>query len=170
MPQKNIQASMKPFNFSFISFIYKWRFFIALLFAIAMLLVQGCKKVSIGPTPELYQKYFEENVLNRDFIVSLATDNGTDSTTKYTGWVFKLLKNTYYDGPMTAIKNGVTYTGTWSCNEDFGKLTININQPSIPPSFTFLNRAWRFTKKDFPVMELAPWGTLDAIVLNMQRL
>jgi hypothetical protein len=71
---------------------------------------------------------------------------------------------------MTAIKNGQTYSGTWSCTEDYGKLTINITQPSIPASFEFINRAWRFTKKDIPTMELAPWGSTAAIVLHMQRL
>lgn len=161
---------MKHFNFSFTNFFYKWRFVIALFFAVIILLVYGCSKDGPAPTVELYQKYFEENVLNRDFIVSLATDNGSDSTARYAGWVFKLLKNTYLDGPMTAIKNGVTHTGTWQCNEDYGKLIININQPSVPASFSFINREWRFTKKDLPTMELAPWGSSSLVVLHMLRL
>jgi hypothetical protein len=129
----------------------------------------GCKKAPVTPTEELYQKYFEQNVLNSNFVVSLATDNGNDSTAKYAGWVFRLLKNTYYDGPMTAVKNGQTYTGTWMCNADYGKLTININSPSVPASFTFLNRDWRFTKKDLPTMELAPWASTAPTVLHMLR-
>jgi len=71
---------------------------------------------------------------------------------------------------MTAIKNGTTYTGTWSCNEDFSKLTISLTQPTTPAEFVFLNRAWKFTKKAVPVMELAPWGNLNPQVLNMERL
>jgi hypothetical protein len=71
---------------------------------------------------------------------------------------------------MTAIKNGVTYSGTWACNSDYGKLTINITQPSVPAEIGFLNREWRFTKKDLPVMELAPWGSTAPIVLHMRRL
>ena len=155
---------------NFLAFIYKWRFVIAICMALTMLALQGCDKIGITPKEDLYKRYFEENVLNRDFRVSLATDNGSDSTAAYNGWVFKLMKNTYYDGPMTAIKNGITYSGTWACNEDFGKLTIQINQPSVPASFTFLNREWRFTKKDLPTMELAPWGSSAAVVLHMQRL
>ena len=159
---------MKHFNF--LSFIYKWRFVIALCMAITMLALHGCKKIGAEVKQDLYKQYFEENVLNRDFGVSLATDNGADSTARFNGWVFKLLKNTYYEGPMTAIKSGVTYSGSWKCNEDFGKLIILINQPSVPPSFLFLNREWRFTKKDLPTMELAPWGSTAPVVLHMLRL
>lgn len=151
------------------SFLLKWRFLIAVLFAAAILFLQSCGKGE-SPTEDLYQKYFEQNVLNSDFVVSRATDNGTDNTAQYSGWIFRLLKNTYFDGPMTAVKNGVTYTGTWRCNEDYGKLTINITQPTIPPEIAFMNREWRFTKKDLPVMELAPWGSTAPIVLHMRRL
>ena len=71
---------------------------------------------------------------------------------------------------MTGTKAGVKYTGTWSVNEDFSKLVINIISPSIPIEFIFLNRAWKFTKKALPVMELAPWGSTDPKVLHMRRL
>ncbi|MBC7867903.1 MAG: hypothetical protein H7X88_10265, partial [Gloeobacteraceae cyanobacterium ES-bin-316] len=67
---------MKHFNFSFTRFLYKWRFVIALFLAISILLLQGCGKVTEEIKEDLYKKYFEENVLNRDFKVSLATDNG----------------------------------------------------------------------------------------------
>ena len=161
---------MKQTDFYFTRYMFKWRFIIAVFFALSILLLQSCSKTGVSPTEQLYQKYFEENVLNSDFRVSLATDNGSDSTMKYDGWVFKLYKNTFLEGPMTAIKNGITYTGSWQCNEDYGKLIINITQPSVPASFTFLNREWRFTKKDLPTIEFAPWGSLAPIVLHMQRL
>lgn len=154
----------------FLVFLYKWRFFIAIVLALTILALDGCSNDGPAPTEELYQKYFEQNVLNRDFRVSLATDTGVNITAQYDGWLFKLYKNTYFDGPMTATKNGQVFTGTWASNDDYGKLTINVNQPGIPASFTFLNREWRFTKKDFPVMELAPWGSAAAIVLHMERL
>ncbi len=159
---------MKHSNFP--GLIYKWRFVIAIFMALTMLVLTGCGKIGIPAKEDLYKQYFEQNVLNRDFKVSLATDNGSDSTALYNGWVFKLLKNTYYDGPMTAIKNGETYTGTWKCNEDFGKLTIQIIEPGVPASFNFLNREWRFTKKDLPTMEFAPWGSSAPVVLHMMRL
>ena len=148
---------------------FRSRYFIAVLFAI-VLLATSCKKTKDQITQDILQEYFDNNILNRDFKVNLATDNGTDLTSQYDGEVFRLLKTTNYDGPMTGIKNGVTYTGTWSCNDDFSKLTININQPTPPAEFNFLNIAWRFTKKAVPIMELAPWGSTDAKVLKMERL
>ena len=148
---------------------FRSRYIIAILAAI-LLLATSCKKVQDQITQDILQQYFDQNILNRDFQVQLATDNGTDLTSQYTGEVFRLLKNTNYDGPMTAIKNGVTYTGTWSCNEDFSKLTISLTQPTTPAEFVFLNRAWKFTKKAFPIMELAPWGSTDPKVLHMERL
>lgn len=148
---------------------FRSRYIIALLFAIA-LLAASCKKAKEQIQQDILQQYFESNILNRDFKVKLATDNGTDLTTQYDGYLFKLLKNTNYDGPMTGTKGATVYTGTWSCNEDFSKLTITLNTPSVPAEFVFLNRAWRFTKKAVPVMELAPWGSTDPIVLHMERL
>jgi len=160
---------MKP-NFSLTQFFFKKRLVIALVVAAIILLLQNCSKDGPTPTEDLYQQYFEQNVLNSDFVVSLADNNGSVITSQYTGWVFKLFKNTYYDGPMTAIKNGVTYSGTWSCNEDYGKLTISLTQPSVPAEFVFLNRSWRFTKKDLPVMQFAPWGSSAPTVLHMRKL
>ena len=157
------------YNHSLHTFILKWGFIIALLFAACILVLAGCKKGD-NPAAQLYEEYFEENVLNSDFVVQLATDNGTDNTAQYNGWKFRLLKSTYYNGPMTAVKAGITYTGTWACDESYGKLTININQPSVPAEFVFINKAWRFTKKNLPLMELAPWGSTAPQVLHMRRL
>jgi hypothetical protein len=148
---------------------YRSRYLIAVLFAILLLAV-GCKKVKEEITQDLLQQYFETNILNRDFRVKLATDNGTDLTTQYDGYIFRLLKNTNYDGPMTGTKNGTIITGTWNSNEDFSKLTISLTLPTTPSEFVFLNRPWRFTKKAVPVMELAPWGSSVPIVLHMERL
>lgn len=148
---------------------FRSRFLIALLAAI-VLLATSCKKSIVEPIQvNILEQYFEQNILNNDFIVSLAQDNGTDITADYAGYKFRLLKNTYYDGPMTGTRNGVVITGTWSSNEDYSKLQISLTQPATPPEFGFLNRAWRFTRKALPVMELAPWGTTDPKVLHMQR-
>lgn len=154
------------------SFLYKGRFIVALAFALVLLLASSCKKLkaAAGDRSAL-ESLFEENILNRNFIVHLATDNGTDLTSQYAGYNFVLTKTTsYYDGPMTGTKSGVTYTGTWACNDDFSKLTISLTSPTTPPEFIFINRSWRFAKKAFPIMELAPWGSTDAKVLHMERL
>ena len=98
---------------------YKTRFIIAVLIS-ALLLATSCKKTQEAYVANVLEQYFEQNILNRDFIVRFASDEGSDITSQYTGYVFRLLKNTYYDGPMTAKIGSQTYTGTWSSNEDFG--------------------------------------------------
>ena len=133
-----------------------------------ILLLSGCKKSLIAAQQNFLEQYFENNILNQNFTVKLATDSSVDITPNYNGYYFKLLKNTLLDGPMTAVKGSNTYTGTWSCNDDYSKLTINFTS-SVPPEFIFLTRDWKFTKKDVPVMQLAPWGTLDPKVLWMER-
>jgi hypothetical protein len=154
-------------------YFYKSRIIIAILLSIA-LLASSCKSQQDAYVTNVLEQYFEANILNRDFKVLYATDNGTEITTQFDGWVFKLLKNTYYDGPMTAKKTTPTgtiqYSGTWSSNSDFGKLVITLNQPSVPAEFVFLNRDWRFEQKAIPVMKLAPWGSAPPKQLHMQRL
>lgn len=128
----------------------------------------SCSKSQVEAAQTSYaQQQFEDNILNKNFRVHFAMDNGLDLTGQYSGYTYVLFKSTFYNGPMTAVKNGVTYNGTWSCNDDYSKLVITF--PSTPTEFVFLNREWRFTKKALPIMELAPWGTTDPKVLHMER-
>ena len=156
---------------------YKTRFLIAIICSI-LLLALGCKKTAETQTESLVQQIFEQNILNRDFIVNYAANiSGVDTidiTTDYTGYVFRLEKNTTTnsntDGPMNAKVNGtVVCTGTWSCTEEYGKLGISLTNPTIA-SFDFINRDWKFTEKAFPIMKLAPWGAASPKILYMERL
>ena len=151
--------------------LYKYRFVIAVVCAL-LLLLTSCKKLALlSGDQSTLEKYFAENVLNRNFIVDFASNSGTDITSQYTGYNFILTKDTsFYNGNMTGTKEGVTYSGTWSSNSDYSKLVINLNSPSIPAEFVFLNRAWKFTKKGVPVLNLAPWGNTDPKILYMRRL
>jgi len=150
--------------------LYNNRIIIVIICA-ALLLLGGCKKTVENVSTDTLQSYFEDNILNKNFVVEFAKDTATDKTADFTGYSFILTKTTsYYDGPMTGTKGGVTYTGTWTSNSDYGKLVINLNSPAPPAEFSFINRAWKFTKKSLPIMELAPWGTTDPKVLHMRRL
>ena len=133
----------------------------------ALLLLNGCKKAIQNLDRSLAEQYFETNILNNDFTVQLATDNGNDLTSQYTADTFRLYKNSLLDGPMTGAKNGVIYHGTWSCNDDYSKLTITL--PNSPAEFVFLTREWKFTKKALPIMELAPWIATTPVVLHMEK-
>ena len=138
-----------------------------LILFLFLLMSTSCKKNADSGTNALLEQYFETNVLNRNFIVSLAQDNGTDLTANYNGYVFVLLKTDFYHGPLQATKSGIIYTGMWSSNNDYSKLVISL--PSPPSEFGFLSRQWRFTSKNFPTLKLAPWGTSEAVVLYMYR-
>jgi hypothetical protein len=172
MPQKNTTLSIHNKINTMSAFLYKSRFIVAITLALLLLLSGSCKKIAAAAgSRSALEGLFEENILNRNFIVHLASDNGTDLTNQYTGYNFILTKTTsFYEGPMTGTKSGITYTGTWACNDDFSKLVISITSPTIPAEFIFINRAWKFTKKAFPIMELAPWGTTEPKVLHMERL
>lgn len=146
------------------------RTLVSLIASLAILVVlNGCSKSAIVESIQqtALEKQFEDNILNRNFRVQLATDNGVDLTAQYNGYTFRLLKTTNYNGAMTAEKNAVTYYGAWSSNDDYSKLVISL--PASPAEFIFLTREWKFTKKSLPVMELAPWGTTEPKVLHMER-
>jgi len=170
MPQKNIKISILRKFEDMPSSIFNYRFIIALVCA-ALLLLSGCKKALEDIPDSTLQGYFDSNILNKDFVVDLATDSSVDKTSLYTGYSFILKRTTSYtEGPMTGTKDGMVYTGTWKSNSDYSQLDINLNTPSIPTEFIFLNRVWRFTKKSLPIMELAPYGSTDPKVLHMRRL
>ena len=169
MQQKNTPISILRKFENMPSFIYKVRFIIALIFAAVLLLVCGCVKPTASNP--LVQSFFTENVFNRNFIVQFASDSSLDITSQYANDTFVLKNDTsYYSGTITASKAGTIYTGTWSSNSDYSELIIDITNPTTPVEFNFLNIAWRFTKKDFPIMQLAPWGTTVPKVLYMERL
>jgi hypothetical protein len=127
----------------------------------------ACKKSSDSTNNALLEQYFETNILNSNFTVSLAEDSSIDITSDYTGEVFVLLKTDFYHGPLQATKGGIIYTGSWSSNSDYSQLIITLPDP--PAEFAFLTRSWRFTSKNIPTMELAPWGSTAPIVLHMTR-
>ncbi len=144
--------------------------FLAITFI--FLLCTSCKKLALLTADQsTLEKYFADNVLNRNFVVDFASDSSVDKTNLYNGYNFVLTKTTsFYEGNMTGTKDGVTYSGTWSTTTDYSKLVINLESPTIPAEFVFLNRSWRFTKKDVPVLKLAPWGSTEPKVLYMRRL
>ncbi|MEO6540411.1 MAG: hypothetical protein ABIN74_05450, partial [Ferruginibacter sp.] len=118
------------------------RFAVVFFTALTILIFTGCSKSPVESIQQsAYEKQFEDNILNKNFRVHLAVDNGADLTAQYTDYTYVLYKATYYNGPMTAVKNGVTYNGTWSSNEDYSKLVISF--PGAPAEFVFLNREWK---------------------------
>ena len=146
---------------------------IVALFGSILLTLSNCKKLELlTGSKTAMEQFFSDNVLDKNFVISFASDSTAIITNTFTGYTFKFSKTTsFYNGTITAVKTGATYTGTWSMNSDFSKLTINLTTPAIPIELVFLNRAWKFTKKDFDLMILAPWYDDNGPkVLNIKKL
>lgn len=125
----------------------------------------ACKK---SADESVAEKFFSENVLGRDFVITHAYDEDTDLTSRYSGYIFVLRKGAdFYGGTLIAKKGSITYQGTWATNEQFGKLDILL--PASPLEFGFLTRSWRFTSKSLPILKFAPWGSDARIQLTMER-
>src|SRR6185312_5370287 len=127
----------------------------------------SCKKKDSNIEQTLLEKYFDQNVIGADFVVSLAKDSTADLTSQYNGYTFVLLKTDFNHGPLKATYGSTAYQGPWVTNSDYSRLTITL--PSSVPPFQFLSRSWRFTKKDVPTLQLAPWGSDEPLVLYMTR-
>lgn len=141
--------------------------YIPFLLAASLLFCFSCKKAIENISQSTLEKYFDKNVIGKDFKVTLAKDSTVDLTSDYTGYTFVLLKTDFYHGPLKATNGSNEYMGTWSTNDDYSKLIITL--PDTIPEFKFLSRSWRFTKKDVPTLQLAPWGSDDPLVLHMTR-
>ncbi|HRN92192.1 MAG TPA: hypothetical protein PLE75_05925 [Ferruginibacter sp.] len=162
------QTTFTLFGFKFPAFTT--RVFLSVFILAGVIAMTGCKKIIEDIQRNWAEDYFEDNIMERNFRITYAHNGTDDITSLYNGYTFVLYKNTFYDGPLTATKDGVTYNGTWACNEDYGKLTIQLTHPDPAGSgINFLTRSWRFTRKAIPVLEFAPWGSSQPHKLHMVR-
>ena len=134
---------------------------------ISLILCFSCKKPFQNLSRSVLEQYFEKYVIGNDFVVSLAKDSSNDITPMYDGYKFVLLETDLFHGPLRATKGTNEYYGTWATNDDYSKLTISL--PDSISGFSFLSRSWRFTKKENPTLQLAPWGSSAPIELHMTR-
>lgn len=132
-----------------------------------MVLTFSCKKSIDSLSQSLMEKYFEKYIIGSNFVVTLAKDSTADITANYQNYKFVLLETDLYHGPLKATNGSHEYMGTWKTNEDYSKLDIAL--PDSITVFRFLSRSWKFTKKENPTLQLAPWGSSAPIVLHMTR-
>ncbi len=136
-----------------------------LFLPVLLLLLISCHKKKDNT---ILEQFFEDNILDQSFVITQANDESTDLTANYAGYNFVLKKGSdYYHGPLKVTYNSSSYNGTWSSNDDYSKLKIQL--PSNPSAFIFLNRDWRFTSKNLPELKFAPWGSTSNIQLTMKR-
>ena len=127
----------------------------------SVLIFVSCSKKKLEEKayePSTMNKYFEDYILNKDITVTEAKFEGRDTTGMYNGYVFKLVKGTYNDGPFEARKGGDLQTGTWQCNDDYSKLTLNITSND---TLKWISINWKFKSKTLSSLEIIPWFTSD---------
>ena len=81
---------------------------------IGICLVASCKKkeeiiAAKAYEPNTLNQFFETYILNKDIRITVARFEGRDTTAMYGDYVFKLYKNTYYDGPFEARNSTDTF-------------------------------------------------------------
>ena len=74
-----------------------------LILFVFLLMGMSCKKPGGAAGNALLEQYFETNVLNRNFTVSLAQDNGADLTANYNGYVFEYSIAPYFSQALLTI-------------------------------------------------------------------
>jgi len=82
--------------------------------------------------------------------VTLFTEPGENKTSNYTGYTFDFAA----DGTMTAVKGGVTVTGTWRQYPDDGKTKFAITLSTTDIRLMELNDAWELVSKSASFISL----------------
>lgn len=133
----------------------------------AVLICSSCHK---NAPDSVLEDFFEENILDKTFIITFANSDGNDITAQYADYNFVLKKGSdYYHGPLQVTRGISKYTGTWSSNSDYSQLVIDLPHP--PEEFIFLSNKWKFTSKALPVLKFALWvSTGNPVELYMKRL
>jgi hypothetical protein len=112
-----------------------------------------CFGISISSCKKLVQKQEEneaiEIITNGVWTVQQYTENGTDITSSFSGYVFQFKQ----DGTVVGTKDSVSTTGTWSA--DVNNYTITSNFPSVGNPLNRLNSVWKITD-----------SSLDYVVAN----
>jgi hypothetical protein len=133
-----------------------------IIFAVSVL-SGACKKkeeiiAAKAYEPSTLNQFFETYILNKDIRITVAKFEGRDTTAMYGDYVFKLYKNTYYDGPFEARNSKDTFTGTWFSNDDYSKLILDIAGTS---ALDWVSIDWKFKSKSTTTLELIPWFNTD---------
>ena len=87
MDAQNNEIHM-PHKSIFIKVFFKWRFAVAIATAILILFLFSCKKIVEDTQMDIAQQYFKNNILNSDFVIDSAYNNGIDVTARFAGFDF----------------------------------------------------------------------------------
>lgn len=133
-----------------------------ILTALIWMLWASCSKEKIAEDkayePDTMQAFFETYILGKDIRVTTAKFEGRDTTAMLSPYTFRLHKNTYYDGPFSAVNGSDTFWGSWQSNSDYSKLILDVRQNS---ALDWISISWKFKSKTISSLELIPWFDTD---------
>ncbi len=101
-------------------------------------------------------------ITNGVWYVQSFTENGTDSTASFTGYVFQFKQ----DGTVTGTFDTTSTSGTWV--PDVNNYTITSNFPSAGDPLMKLNGVWKITNTaiNYVVANATINGTLENLKLQ----
>jgi hypothetical protein len=136
-------------------------FFFLLLFS-GILLLNGCSKDE-NNTPAWPGNQL---LIDKNFSVPYAKDNGADVTANYNGIIFRFAgPATSLTGTATAANSLFTVTGTWTMNSSRDKISFSF-PTNLLPDLAFMNKTWKITNAFVsPVVLKADNGEDDEVRL-----
>ncbi|MGC4104096.1 hypothetical protein [Ferruginibacter sp.] len=147
--------------------LFKLALFAVTAFATPLIL-SGCDKDDdeTTTTNATAKEYFVNNMLNKELVVPLATDNNVNITAKFDGMSFAFTDTTALAGVATASNGLLSVKGTWTV--DAGYENISFSFPTnIIADLAFTNKQWHFINRDSATVKLnAVAETGDAIYFS----
>src|SRR5882757_2606673 len=112
-----------------------------MLFFVVLFWISSCSKKD-GTMPAT-ETNFDAAVLNKDFYIGSANNDGTDITAQFNGYVFKYSKSNSVAGYVIANNNLLNFNGTWTTSADFSTITLAFS--NAPDDFNFMNNTWKIS-------------------------
>ena len=143
--------------------MYKLALFAAITFT-APVLLSSCDKDDDDETSSsaTAKEYFANNMVNRELVVPLATDNSVDITAKFDGLTFTFTDTATYAGTATASNNILTVRGTYAIDAAYDNITFSF-PTNILADLAFTNKQWHFTNRDSATIKLNAVSETDVI-------
>jgi hypothetical protein len=116
-------------------------------------LLSSCSKDDNTNTSTASKDYFVNNMQSLDLKVSFASDNGTDITSKFSGYTFRFADTIALAGKATASNDLLTVSGTWSIDGDYNKIAF-VFPTAVIADLAFMNKQWQFTNRDSATVKL----------------
>lgn len=108
--------------------------FLAVLSVFSM--ASSCSKDDVTPTTNI-----PAIIVQGNWRVTLYNENGVDKLSQFTGYTF-----TFASGVVTAVKNGVTVTGTYRTAIDSNKIKFYLDFGTVS-QFNELNEDWEILEE-----------------------